>query len=24
MDDCLTKPIDRARMEECLALHLGD
>jgi CheY-like chemotaxis protein len=24
MDDYLTKPIDRARMEECLALHLGD
>lgn len=23
MDDYLTKPIDRARMQECLALHLG-
>jgi signal transduction histidine kinase len=23
MDDYLTKPIDRARMQDCLALHLG-
>jgi CheY-like chemotaxis protein/nitrogen-specific signal transduction histidine kinase len=23
MDDFLTKPIDRARMQDCLALHLG-